>query len=57
MTGGRYLVHSSTLAASDRNDALPVSLFTDRSVPRNDKPAEQVGYISLFDELSLDLTR
>jgi hypothetical protein len=45
MTGGRYLVRNSTLAASDRNDALPVSLFTDRSVPN----AEQVGYISLFD--------
>jgi hypothetical protein len=49
MTGGRYLVRSSTLATSDRNDALPVSLFTDRSVPNNDKPAEQVGYISLFE--------
>jgi len=49
MTGGRYLVRSSTLAASDRNEAFPVSPFTDRSVPNNDKPAEQVGYISLFD--------
>jgi hypothetical protein len=49
MTGGRYLVRSSTLAASDRNDALPVSLFTNRSIPNTDKPAEQVGYISLFD--------
>jgi len=49
MTGGRYLVRSGTLAASDRNDDLPVSRFTDRSIPNNDKPDEQVGHISLFD--------
>ena len=48
MTGGRYLVRSSALDASDRNDTPPVSLFTDRSVPNNDKPAEEVGCISLF---------
>jgi hypothetical protein len=48
MTGGRYLVRSSALGASDRNDTPPLSLFTDRSVPNNDKPAEEVGCISLF---------
>jgi len=45
MMGGRYLVRSGTLAASDLNDDLPVSPFTDRSVPNNDKPVEQVGHI------------
>ncbi len=45
MMGGHYLVRSSRLAASDRNDAVPVASFTDRTVPN----AEQVGYISLFE--------
>lgn len=53
----RYLVRSSTSAAFDQNDALPVSPFTDRWVFTNDKPADQSGYIFLFDELKLYLTR
>ena len=49
MTGGVHLGSLQHVGHIRLDDALPVSPVTDRSVPNDDKPAEQVGYIALFD--------